>query len=238
MDDMFRLKSTPFRAIKWDGTDEAAIQILALLGNGSTQKRIEDSGPVLVVSNNLGGQLFIRYGQWVEVDKFDYARVYTAHHFESTYERVTPQVAHLSQAETDTFQEFARIVADLESRLGVAENDSRQAGERIAELEQDCSNQREKQAELVRLLRNRCDECGSKLIDDCAVCGAPVCCPSCCRVTTMEHTIEAKKATIATLRGLLAQAMPIECCCDLEVNFICEWCSRTRAALAQKEELP
>lgn len=26
-----------------------------------------------------------------------------------------------------------------------------------------------------------CDECGSELIDHCIICGAPVCCPKCCR---------------------------------------------------------
>lgn len=27
----------------------------------------------------------------------------------------------------------------------------------------------------------KCDHCGGDLIDDCAVCGAPICCPKCCR---------------------------------------------------------
>jgi len=30
--------------------------------------------------------------------------------------------------------------------------------------------------------RNTCDTCGGALIDRCGVCGAPVCCPWCCKV--------------------------------------------------------
>lgn len=29
-----------------------------------------------------------------------------------------------------------------------------------------------------------CEYCGNKLIDDCKRCGAPVCCPVCCKGTT------------------------------------------------------
>jgi hypothetical protein len=28
--------------------------------------------------------------------------------------------------------------------------------------------------------REKCDECGTNLIDRCMRCGAPVCCPKCC----------------------------------------------------------
>jgi len=31
-----------------------------------------------------------------------------------------------------------------------------------------------------------CDTCGSELIDKCAMCGAPVCCPVCCRQARKE----------------------------------------------------
>ena len=29
-------------------------------------------------------------------------------------------------------------------------------------------------------MSERCDDCGTELIDKCAVCGAPICCPLCC----------------------------------------------------------
>ena len=32
-----------------------------------------------------------------------------------------------------------------------------------------------------------CDECGTKLVDNCAICGAPVCCPRCCREDMKEQ---------------------------------------------------
>ena len=38
--------------------------------------------------------------------------------------------------------------------------------------------------------QKRCDDCGTELINDCWVCGAPVCCPKCCMeaITQMEST--------------------------------------------------
>ncbi len=38
---------------------------------------------------------------------------------------------------------------------------------------------------------NRCDTCGAKLnLYGCTMCGAPTCCPACCRVTTLELRLE------------------------------------------------
>lgn len=33
---------------------------------------------------------------------------------------------------------------------------------------------------LPKLLAERCEDCGSHLINRCLRCGAPVCCPQCC----------------------------------------------------------
>ena len=33
---------------------------------------------------------------------------------------------------------------------------------------------------------NRCGECGALLINNCPYCGAPQCCPSCCKITRLE----------------------------------------------------
>jgi hypothetical protein len=37
----------------------------------------------------------------------------------------------------------------------------------------------------------RCDECGANLVDNCPVCGAPICCPQCCRID--QQTARIKK---------------------------------------------
>lgn len=45
-------------------------------------------------------------------------------------------------------------------------------------------------AALRDALAHRCEHCGSKLnLNGCLVCGAPQCCPSCCRVTTLESKL-------------------------------------------------
>jgi len=35
----------------------------------------------------------------------------------------------------------------------------------------------------------RCDECGADIIDNCQQCGAPQCCPQCCRIERLESAI-------------------------------------------------
>jgi len=42
-------------------------------------------------------------------------------------------------------------------------------------------------------LRNRCGECGAILINNCPVCGAPVCCPQCCKIDQQAAEIEELK---------------------------------------------
>jgi len=49
----------------------------------------------------------------------------------------------------------------------------------------------ELQAENEELKRDRCEHCGTKLnLDGCLLCGAPVCCPHCCQITSFEMEIE------------------------------------------------
>lgn len=38
-----------------------------------------------------------------------------------------------------------------------------------------------------------CEDCGTSIINDCPVCGAPQCCPKCCKETTAQMDEEAKK---------------------------------------------
>ena len=32
----------------------------------------------------------------------------------------------------------------------------------------------------------KCDSCNSELIDNCLTCGAPICCPTCCKKTSND----------------------------------------------------
>lgn len=41
--------------------------------------------------------------------------------------------------------------------------------------------------EIVRYRRTHCEHCMTRIIDDCQVCGAPQCCPKCCRETTQAR---------------------------------------------------
>lgn len=41
---------------------------------------------------------------------------------------------------------------------------------------------------------SNCEDCGTKLIDNCFVCGAPVCCPKCCKITTMQVRMDRIKS--------------------------------------------
>ena len=53
-----------------------------------------------------------------------------------------------------------------------------------------CLDAADRIAELERELADRCETCGAKLnVNGCIVCGAPVCCPSCCREATLEEEL-------------------------------------------------
>ncbi len=50
--------------------------------------------------------------------------------------------------------------------------------------------------------RNRCDVCGAKTIDDCSTCGAPQCCPQCCKISELQQQLaEAKKAELGIFKA-------------------------------------
>ena len=57
---------------------------------------------------------------------------------------------------------------------------------------------RKLRAELAEANKNRCDHCGAKInVDGCLPCGAPQCCPSCCRLSFLESERDALKAELA-----------------------------------------
>lgn len=44
-------------------------------------------------------------------------------------------------------------------------------------------------AERDKALRGRCDKCGANIINDCSTCGAPQCCPQCCKIYEQQREI-------------------------------------------------
>lgn len=48
-------------------------------------------------------------------------------------------------------------------------------------------------AELEKAKRNRCDHCGAKVTGPCPICGAPQCCPQCCRIDELGRELEKVK---------------------------------------------
>jgi hypothetical protein len=54
-------------------------------------------------------------------------------------------------------------------------------------------SKRRLECELAAATRNRCDACGAKIIDKCVCCGAPQCCPQCCRIDELERELAAAK---------------------------------------------
>jgi hypothetical protein len=58
---------------------------------------------------------------------------------------------------------------------------------------------------IAELEANRCEHCGATLYSgppDCPRCGAPQCCPSCCRVAEVEARLAERDAEIERLRGV------------------------------------
>ena len=56
-------------------------------------------------------------------------------------------------------------------------------------------------------MSERCDDCGTELIDKCAVCGAPICCPLCCarsEITRLCAEVERLTKELIVARGAVA----------------------------------
>ena len=77
---------------------------------------------------------------------------------------------------------------------------------------------------IVELERGRCEDCGATLtLDGCVLCGAPVCCPQCCRIQSLVDHIEKLQAAVlemaAHLRKIHDRAHSwnnIPACSDIE----------------------
>ena len=68
----------------------------------------------------------------------------------------------------------------------------------------ECDTLRKRVAELER---GRCEDCGATLtLDGCVLCGAPVCCPQCCRLQSLADHIEKLQAAVKELEEALRAA--------------------------------
>lgn len=65
-------------------------------------------------------------------------------------------------------------------------------------------------AENERLKYNRCDDCGGKVNQyeaGCPLCGAPVCCESCCKIAHLKRQLAEARATIQNCVDALVRVM-------------------------------
>jgi hypothetical protein len=92
----------------------------------------------------------------------------------------------------ETIDALRAKIAELESAYAAK---CRELGELKLVLEQQDINLKRLKEELS----NRCEHCGAKLnLNGCVVCGAPVCCPSCCRVATLESEVDGLEYKLAS----------------------------------------
>ena len=76
----------------------------------------------------------------------------------------------------------------------------------------------------------RCETCGShQLIDDCPICGAPVCCQPCCTNTALSMQNKKLEQENADLKAKLKNLKCPHCCWVCEVdNGSCLNCGKER----------
>ena len=61
---------------------------------------------------------------------------------------------------------------------------------------------------LASYKNNRCDDCGATInYGGCGVCGAPSCCPQCCRIDVLERRVVSNSDRINEDRGSLSEAV-------------------------------
>lgn len=54
-------------------------------------------------------------------------------------------------------------------------------------------------------MSDRCDNCGADIIDKCPRCGAPQCCPQCCKIDELQRQIGKLETALAECkRGFYA----------------------------------
>jgi len=73
-------------------------------------------------------------------------------------------------------------------------------------LARQCDLAREAETEIEALKSNRCDECGTKLSSypsGCPLCGAPVCCQSCCKIDHYSKELDALRGKVQRFKGVI-----------------------------------
>lgn len=71
--------------------------------------------------------------------------------------------------------------------------------ERVSALDVECGDL---EARIAELKRGRCEHCGATTISGCSTCGAPQCCPQCCRITELEGELDVARGEPRILRYL------------------------------------
>lgn len=61
-----------------------------------------------------------------------------------------------------------------------------------------------------KLQHRRCDTCGANTIDGCTRCGAPQCCPQCCKIDEREATIEELRADLKAFKSFCPECGSID----------------------------
>ena len=103
------------------------------------------------------------------------------------------------------------LCSEYDIPFGISDGEAREAGriraereELIAELRL-CRGERDAaRAELAKMRGPRCDECGDKIYSgppDCPMCGAPNCCPTCCREAGVVAERDAARAELAKMQS-------------------------------------
>lgn len=71
-------------------------------------------------------------------------------------------------------------------------------------------------------LRNRCDHCGAKTVDNCYRCGAPQCCPQCCKITKLEGHLDDAVSECERLKAELAESQKLNSAANAVLQACCE----------------
>jgi hypothetical protein len=53
----------------------------------------------------------------------------------------------------------------------------------------------------IKKQEGRCDECGANIVDNCHRCGAPQCCPQCCKIEQLEADLTSYRDRLALCTG-------------------------------------
>lgn len=84
--------------------------------------------------------------------------------------------------------EFANSLCEVVQELEEAKQQVAALKAENERLKGECAELERTQTALGQARANRCDHCGANInLNGCLVCGAPQCCPQCCRIDALQH---------------------------------------------------